>query len=348
MSRTCHDMRHMHHTLPATLTTFRYHHTRRTFPLGMIWGGFRPSDDQQQYGFNIPANMYAAVALRRLAALNDDVWQHPDIGARARDMGDAIRSGIAAHGMTTTKHGQRVYAYEVDGLGNVLTAFDDPNLPSLLSMPLLGYPYDVAAYHATRDMVLSRANTYYYSAKNVSGLGSPHTPSGHVWPLGLMTDALTTHDVQHQAHIIRVVGGQWLALPVWGMSVGVLCVLCETWKIFEPWEPCVVCFCFSTRGNATPRCLHNNHNTSTVAQSPFVIQQLLGMQCGIGLMHESVDVRDMTQCTRPMFEWANSMLVVLVEHLLGRDCTDKGLQHHHSTMEAQHAGRGKIRGEGAY
>jgi meiotically up-regulated gene 157 (Mug157) protein len=32
-----------------------------------------------------------------------------------------------------------MYAYEVDGLGHSLTDFDDPNLPSLLAIPLMGY-----------------------------------------------------------------------------------------------------------------------------------------------------------------------------------------------------------------
>lgn len=170
----------------------------------MIWGGFRPSDDPQTHGFNIPANMYAAVALKRLASLNEDVWQHPHISTRATAMADAIRHGITTHGVVT-KHGQRVYAYEVDGLGNALPWFDDPNLPSLLSMPLLGYPYDEAVYRATRDVVLSRSNEFYFSSSNVSGLGSPHTPRGFVWPLGMMTDALTSHNVTHQAEIIRKV-----------------------------------------------------------------------------------------------------------------------------------------------
>lgn len=31
---------------------------------------------------------------------------------------------------------------QVDGLGNALIDFDDPNLPSLLAMPLLGFEYD--------------------------------------------------------------------------------------------------------------------------------------------------------------------------------------------------------------
>lgn len=33
-------------------------------------------------------------------------------------------------------------ALQVDGLGNALIDFDDPNLPSLLAMPFLGLDYD--------------------------------------------------------------------------------------------------------------------------------------------------------------------------------------------------------------
>ena len=42
---------------------------------------------------------------------------------------------------------ERIYAYEVDGLGRNLTDFDDANVPSLLSMPLLGWKgYDQKVY----------------------------------------------------------------------------------------------------------------------------------------------------------------------------------------------------------
>lgn len=189
----------------------------------MIWGGFRPSDDPQAHGFNIPSNMYAAVALKRLIALNDEVWQLPDLRARASTMAEAIRHGINAHGIVT-EHGRRVYAYEVDGIGTFLGAFDDPNLPSLLSIPLLGYPYDEAVYYATREMVLSKKNDYFFSSNenNVRGLGSPHTPRDNVWPLGLMTDALTTHDHEHQVGIIRMVRCLccWGVVAVLGVGVG--------------------------------------------------------------------------------------------------------------------------------
>lgn len=69
------------------------------------------------------------------------------------------------------------------------------------------------------------------------------------------------------------------------------------------------------------------------------VPQLLQMQCGNGLMHESVNVMRFDDCTRPVFEWANSLLVVLVEHLLGRDCTARGLAHHQDTLLEQHASK---------
>jgi meiotically up-regulated gene 157 (Mug157) protein len=62
------------------------------------------------------------------------------------------RRTMAAGNSSTAAATLRVYAYEVDGLGNSLTDFDDPNLPSLLAMPLLGYRgYDEQVYRNTRD-----------------------------------------------------------------------------------------------------------------------------------------------------------------------------------------------------
>ncbi len=72
------------------------------------------------------------------------------------------------------------------------------------------------------------------------------------------------------------------------------------------------------------------------------------MQCGNGLMHESVLVHDLTKCTRPVFEWANSMLVVVVEHLLGRDCTQEGVEHHYDTTGEAYVGRGHASNAGGW
>lgn len=68
-------------------------------------------------------------------------------------------TGIERHGIVEAAPGVRVYAYEVDGLGQSLVDMDDPNLPSLLSIPLLGYSgFDPAVYAATRERILSKNN----------------------------------------------------------------------------------------------------------------------------------------------------------------------------------------------
>jgi len=52
----------------------------------------------------------------------------------------------------------------VDGLGNSLSGFDDPNMPSLLGAPLLGYRhYDAGIYADTRAAILDpAANKLYF------------------------------------------------------------------------------------------------------------------------------------------------------------------------------------------
>lgn len=56
------------------------------------------------------------------------------------------------------------------------------------------------------------------------------------------------------------------------------------------------------------------------AHQAGLVGDLLKMQCGNALMHESVDVDDPMACTRPVFEWSNAMLVVMAEQLLDIDC----------------------------
>ena len=68
---------------------------------------------------------------------------------------------------------------------------DDANVPSLLSLPRLGYcRTDDPLYVATRAFVLSPRNPYYYRGTAAAGIGSPHTPRRHVWPIALATAAL--------------------------------------------------------------------------------------------------------------------------------------------------------------
>ena len=64
-------------------------------------------------------------------------------------------------------------AAQVDGLGNALTDYEDPNVPSLLSIPLLGYPYNRTIYANTRARILSHENKFFYEGA-VRHVGASH------------------------------------------------------------------------------------------------------------------------------------------------------------------------------
>lgn len=161
---------------------------------GMTWSGFRPSDDACVYGYLIPANMYAVSMLGRMAALCREVWQDEPMACRAERLADEIDRGIQTYGIVEHEQFGPIYAYETDGLGNHLL-MDDANVPSLLSIPLLGYRgVDDPVYQNTRRFVLSEQNPYCFSGSALRGIGSPHTKSGYVWPIALCVQALTSTD----------------------------------------------------------------------------------------------------------------------------------------------------------
>lgn len=106
-----------------------------------------------------------------------------------------IKKGIQEFGQMTVA-GETVYAYEVDGFGNQLF-MDDANVPSLLSLPFLRFcAVDDPLYLSTRHQVLSRNNPFYYAGKYLAGVGSPHTPEDHVWPIALAMEGLTTQNIE--------------------------------------------------------------------------------------------------------------------------------------------------------
>ena len=161
---------------------------------GMVWTGFRPSDDPVRYHYNIPVNMFAVVVLRQLSSLAQHVWHDNRTAADAWGISTEIQRGIEQNGTLTLAPFGRIYAYEVDGRGHA-NVMDDANVPSLLSIPYFGYlPKDNSLYLATRRFVLSDRNPYFYRGSYAQGEGSPHTPHGYVWPLALCVQALTSDD----------------------------------------------------------------------------------------------------------------------------------------------------------
>ena len=161
---------------------------------GMIWTGFRPSDDPVRYHYNIPVNMFAVVVLRQLSSLSKNVWHDGKTAADAWGLSSEIQRGIEQNGTLTLAPFGRIYAYEVDGLGHA-NVMDDANVPSLLSIPYFGYlPKENSLYQATRRFALSDRNPYFFRGRYAEGIGSPHTPHGYVWPLALCVQILTSED----------------------------------------------------------------------------------------------------------------------------------------------------------
>jgi meiotically up-regulated gene 157 (Mug157) protein len=170
---------------------------------GLVWTGFRPSDDAARYQFNIPDNMLGVVVLRDLTEIEKKVYRDQRVAQNAWGLSVEIQRAIERYGAVNLPGVGRVYAYEVDGYGHT-NLMDDANVPSLLSIPYFGYVgvHDVV-YTATRRFILSPRNPYYFQGKYASGIGSPHTPHGYVWPLSLVMQVLTSTD---PGEISRVMG----------------------------------------------------------------------------------------------------------------------------------------------
>ncbi|MDQ2873240.1 MAG: glycoside hydrolase family 125 protein, partial [Candidatus Eremiobacteraeota bacterium] len=105
---------------------------------GMIWTGFRPSDDACIYNYLIPSEMFAVVALGDMADIERDVYHNVIKAQQAKSLRDEVQKGIQTFGLVLVPKYGYVYAYEVDGLGHAILT-DDANIPSLLSAPYIGY-----------------------------------------------------------------------------------------------------------------------------------------------------------------------------------------------------------------
>ncbi|MFC6176871.1 glycoside hydrolase family 125 protein [Companilactobacillus huachuanensis] len=170
---------------------------------GMIWSAFRPSDDACVYGYLVPANMFAVLVLDYVQEIFGSVLNNTEIVKRAKKLQEEIRAGIEKYGTTTNAAGERIYAYETDGLGNYLI-MDDGNVPNLLSAPYLHYvDLDDATYINTRKTILSFENPYYYAGKYGKGLGSPHTPKNYIWHIALAIQGLTSNDQTEKARLLE-------------------------------------------------------------------------------------------------------------------------------------------------
>ncbi|ORY81613.1 DUF1237 domain protein [Protomyces lactucae-debilis] len=160
----------------------------------LVKSSFRPSDDATILPLFIPGNAMLSVELKHVGRL----LQSADTSGIGRRVLSRCLTGSAKvyeHGVFEHPEFGQVLAYEVDGYGGRIV-MDDANIPSLLSLPILGFlDKEDPIYRATRKMILSRqGNPYYLAGKRLSGIGSPHTPLRNIWPMSLIVQLLTSVD----------------------------------------------------------------------------------------------------------------------------------------------------------
>ena len=65
---------------------------------GLIWSGFRPSDDACTYGYLIPSNMFAVTVLGYLEEIEKEIYQNQEIAEAAKALKEEVHAAIETIG----------------------------------------------------------------------------------------------------------------------------------------------------------------------------------------------------------------------------------------------------------
>lgn len=166
---------------------------------GLVRSAFRPSDDACIFQFFIPANAYILVELKKTSEILDRVLKfNPESPVKhlldnTLNFIQKIEKGIGKYGIVEHPVWGKVYAFEVDGYGGA-ALMDDANIPSLLSLPDLGFvDKNDDVYKNTRKMILSKSgNPYYINGPYFEGIGGPHIGIVNAWPMSLLMKIRTS------------------------------------------------------------------------------------------------------------------------------------------------------------
>ena len=169
-------------------------------PVGLICSSFRPSDDATLYSFLIPSNFFAVVSLRQAATMMEQVSRDSSTGEELRALAAEVEEALQKHAVIAHPEYGPIYAYEVNGFGS-FNLMDDANIPSLLSLPYLGaVEASDPIYQNTRRFLLSPDNPFFFKGEYAEGIGGPHIGMDMIWPMSLITQALTS---DNDAEIVK-------------------------------------------------------------------------------------------------------------------------------------------------
>ncbi|KAJ5239237.1 hypothetical protein N7468_003856 [Penicillium chermesinum] len=185
-----------------------------------------------------PPNAMMSVELQKTATVLKAAGGHDDLADELQERGNKLAEAVRKHGIVNHPVYGDVYAFEVDGYGGRIL-MDDANVPSLLSLPYLGFLDETdQVYQNTRKMITSKdGNPYFLEGSDFHGIGGPHIGLTNAWPMSLLIQAQTSENATEIKECIDLVRDSSL----------------------------------------------------------------------LGLIHESINVNNVTAYTRPWFSWANSV-----------------------------------------
>jgi len=167
---------------------------------GLVGTHHRPSDDEVVFAFLTPANAMLSVELTHLANMLDATGQLHNVSEQAKEWSSRIHDAV-----WKTTVVDNIFAYETNGFGGRYV-MDDANVPSLLSLPYLGFlDRSDPAYIATRKLLLSRNNPYYVVGKTFNGVGGPHIDAWNPWPMSHISAIFGTDDDQEILNSLYII-----------------------------------------------------------------------------------------------------------------------------------------------
>ena len=173
-------------------------------PVGMVVSCFRPSDDATIFGFLVTSNMFIVASMRQLSEIIRTTGNGKNLLNQTERLKKEVDEAIQKYGIVNHPVFGKIYAYEVDGYGGC-NLMDDANNPSLLSVPYFGYVNaDDPVYQNTRKFVWSKHNPYFFKGTVAEGIGGPHCGKDKIWPMSIISKALTSEDKEEIAECLRV------------------------------------------------------------------------------------------------------------------------------------------------
>jgi meiotically up-regulated gene 157 (Mug157) protein len=174
-------------------------------PFGLSRSMFRPSDDANAMPYNFPGNAMICVELGHLLDMLKVLSASPE--NNRNDVNDklpsllslslSLASGICSTLSTILQNQGKsfVIPYEMDGYGGSYY-IDDANVPSLLSLPFLGFiASNHSIYQQTRQWLLSENNPYFFKGVAGAGIGGPHYLGvNYTWHMAITMQIMTSND----------------------------------------------------------------------------------------------------------------------------------------------------------